>query len=442
MKKLLVAILTFQLVFFSPFALADFDAAKYAKNSNVKSGSSSAFGYSVAKTAGGEPYLWSGLKRNAKPSALAKLYKIGGATAAFSAAVYGILGAVDWVMDPENNRVIYEPEIDPNSPIKLFYSGAGMSDYEVDNLQHRISALPQYEQYNFEYWNNLKTPQEYLDLAGNLGECQTKDVGNFRGFWRHQSIDSFALQPLIRVYAETPCITDEEYLGFEEIAEEVIKKADTGDSDAQNDTHKANDPETWDGQEDPNGDPEPELTKNAKPFPCSVKEGAANSCFDDEATTDPDDPTTNKPDDSNDPEPASKVELPAFCDWAKPACNFFVNSFTAATRFYDDVRSHFGKVDELITDIKTPQPTDTEFTESEQQEPEQESELPSVTPITFSTPSACPANPKVNIFLGRASGVIEIPVHLVCFVAEMVRPFVIAGGYLAGASILFRGRES
>lgn len=439
MRKFLVFFLSLQLAFFSPFASAYFDKAKYAKNSNVKAGANSAFGYSIIKNANGQPELWSGLKRTAKPSAMAKLYKNFGPTLAFGAAVTAILGAVDWVMDPENNRVIYTPP-PSDKPYKFRYVADGKSWVEVPPIIDHFDAQPEFERYTFERYSGAHTPDSnnWDERSADMQPCESRDLGTFNLIW---TWSSFLKQERVRVYSETPCFTEEAYLGFEEIGAEVIKKANASDSDAQNDTHKANDPETWEGQEDPNGDPEPELTKNAKPYPCSVKEGAPNSCFD-ATKSDPDDPTTNKPDDSGDPEPAAKVELPAFCDWAKPACNFFVNSLNQSRTFFAGVMEHFGKVDEVITDIQTPEASDVEFTEAETQEPEPPLDLPVVAPVTFSTPSACPANPQINFSLGRVAASIDIPVHLVCYVAELIRPFVIAGGYLTGASILFRGRES
>lgn len=448
MKKLLVAILTLQLVFFSPFSYAEFDMAKYAKNSNVKSGSTSRFGYSVMSDTSGKPYLWSGLERKATPSALSKLYKLGGATAAFSLAVTGILGAVDWVMDPDNNRIIYQDPDDQADP-EFIYEAYYNPSIVFLNEPNITSGVPNIKPVILEYLRNRGYPDcvitntTFSDLVSQpYGFNNRTKVRNYRLDLSNCGPSSQDFGIFAKRRTEPP--KKDLYLGFEEIAGEVIGDADAGELEAISDTNAANDPETWAkrGVSDPNGDPTPELKANEKPYPCKIGFNApkSESCFGKSA------PSSGTPEENPDspeknPE-APAVELPAFCEWAKPACNFFVNSYTSATRFYQDVRLHFGKVDELITDIKTPQPTDTEFTEPEQQEPQQEPELPTVTPITFSTPSACPANPKVNIFLGRATGTIEIPVHLVCFVAEMVRPFVIAGGYLAGASILFRGRES
>lgn len=474
MKKFLVFFLSFQLVFFSPFANA-FDFEKYKKNSNVKAGSKSAFGYSVMSSADGKPYLWSGLKRQATPTSLSKLYKVLGPTAAFSAAVFGILGAVDWVMDPDNNQIKYNEPVDPDSDGSIIYrieyaskfAPFSPNDFFLEsttkpdvpafiqqghdaivrirsNVDEVRATYPDTGGFPSREW--CLTSANYTQGRGTETQPVTYELvyTNSSG---NTSID-YDGNHSIRYYCMTtgqpPADTVEKTLPFEVIAAEVIEDADAGDAAAEDDANTANDPETWArrGLSDPNGDPEPELKANEKPAPCHVRNDTdKDSCFKIGGLPEPDE-NPNKPDDTNDPEPAAKVELPAFCDWAVPACNFFVNSLNQSRAFFATATKYFTSIETEIKEAKTPLESDTQFTEPEVTEPEPPLDLPVVESISFSTPSACPANPKINFSLGRVAASIDIPVHLVCYVAELIRPFVIAGGYLTGASILFRGRES
>lgn len=463
MRKFIIVLLSLQLAFFSPFASAYFDIEKYKRNSNVKSGSKSAFGYSVMNAADGKPYLWSGLKRQATPSTLSKLYKFGGATVAFSAAVYGILGAVDWVMDPDNNRIKYtsqEPQDLPNYTLQAYFvacDSTGTVKYDTHGTVAAALASPDFVDCMATNYLGKNSTYPSCTLGGPHTVVETAQATNppdpaktfLFATASAQRINCSRTDEIQNIKIRAiPDLTvgefEERYLGFEEIAAEVIEAADASDLDAQEDTNKANDPETWvrAGVSDPNGDPEPELKINEKPFECHVRnETSDDSCFKIGGLPEEDE-NINKPDDEGDLEPAGKVELPAFCTWAKPACNFFVNSLTQSRAFFADARGYFEEVTAAIDETKTPVESDTQFKEVETVDPEPEPELPIVTPITFSTPSACPANPKINFSLGRVNSQIDIPVHLACYVLELLRPFVIAGGYLTGAAILFKGRDS
>lgn len=281
-KKLLILWISISLAIFTPFANA-FNFGNWTKTFSKSYGSQTALGFRTSgKVTPSNPLglLYSGVTVNAKPSALAKLYKKVGPTAAFAVAVTALIGAVDYVLDPDNNRIIYQDLDEGEVEGWLFqtnYNGIFSGDLptpaaSAEAIKDRVVQYIKHPDYpNCSspsitmlqiQFDPLKTTTHAWGRATfNLSDCKVSTV----------STQTFAVKN-----NEPP---QDKYLSYETIGARVISDADSGSPSAQNDTHDAADPEKWTAPTYPYGNLEPEIDANAKEEECDPKKDAPNSCY-------------------------------------------------------------------------------------------------------------------------------------------------------------------
>lgn len=436
-RKFIVLIVSTCLIFYNPIvyasALPDWKVTKVLSQgattvldafSNAKAANDSRFKF---PTAANDP-VYSRVSVPAKPSALSKAYRLSGPTLAFSAAVAAILGAVDYVLDPDNNRVTYKTrgELVLYTKCTDTYTtactpaGQSNQDYLVSESEAKAAftdyAQAQIDSKNYYFvdlhepvYNNRITANPPLYSFTQNYDYRTGETGNLN------------IAGESKVYYYVGELKDA-HLSYDDIAAKVINDANAGSSDAQADTaHAANPENHTDADYGYNiNELEDALEAVASPDPDTIGNPQPNP----EPEPDP------EPNPETDPDAGPDSDISKICEVLPIFC-------TAA----QEVLKIGASVKEIAKTLKDALDAPEQNFDNPELEPALPEELPTVTPITFSTPSACPANPKINFSLGRVPASVEIPVHLVCYVAELIRPFVIAGGYLTGAAILFRGRE-
>lgn len=287
LKKGLILWLSLSLAVFSPFSNA-LSFGNWTKTFSKSYGSTTALGFRSAGTVSpSNPagLLYSGVSVKANPSALSKLYKKVGPTGAFVVAVTAILGAVDWVMDPDNNRVIYqdpEDDVDPEFIYEAYYNPSivflnepnltsGVDNIKpliLEHLRNRLDGYP----------DCVITSTSFADLVQRpYGFNNRTKVRNYRLYLSNCGPSSQDFGIFAKRRTEPP--NPDKYLGFDAISAEVISSADNGSNSAQNDTRSAADPDGWTLPTYPYGDLEPEIEANKKEEECDPRKDVENSCY-------------------------------------------------------------------------------------------------------------------------------------------------------------------
>lgn len=428
MKKLLVLFLSLNLIFVPTFAHAS-ALPNWQVTEVIKQGASTTFNLFSRATAANDPRfsfptaandpVYSRVKVAATPSGVAQFWKVFGWTAAAALAANVLLEGIDWVLDSENHRVTYTL----NNGF-YFSNFADDPKFKTADLESTAEAIVRdsVESYNLQYPSQAPfTFRKYtsgIDSDSFDPEKDSKHKAGKRSF--EILTDEGAVKA--RVFPDIYAYPDLEpkTLSYEDIAAQVISDANAGQAEAQADTSAAANPETWSSPDAyPYPNPSPEAEANAAPDPDLV--GKSNP----ESDPDP------EPEPEPNPEPQPETEAGLICEKTP----IFCVAAQAVVTIKDKVSLLYADLKDFISG----DPPELVEPEKQQQPPE---ELPTVTPITFSTASGCPANPVINFSLGRRAASVDIPIDLACYVLELIRPFVIAGGYLTGASIIFRGRET
>ena len=132
---------------------------------------------------------------------------------AFTTAVEQLIGAVDWVIDPENNRIKYITDVVPQNPD----DPSVPYQYSLD-FSYGVWATPDSV---CSGWNDLGLNNswagKYIYAQGGLwGLCS----GEITGSW--------AIGRRVNPYCDPDAPTDEEkYLPLDVVAQQVISNADS-----------------------------------------------------------------------------------------------------------------------------------------------------------------------------------------------------------------------
>ncbi|RSN81506.1 hypothetical protein EA770_10330 [Acinetobacter baumannii] len=160
---------------------------------------------------------------------VAEVLRGGAAGIALSIAVDQLLGAVDWVMDPANNRIVYkiEPDVKPNIPrywaITDPFSNPNLIGYKTSQAACDIvigkkiwasSAIVERVEIYFE------------DLNSYSAGCFAYDKNS-------NKFGSILIKYIINPNYDPKKQPEEKYLPLETVAEKVITNADAGSLDAQ-----------------------------------------------------------------------------------------------------------------------------------------------------------------------------------------------------------------
>jgi len=283
---------------------------------------------------------------------VAKVLARGGATLALTVAVEQLLGAVDWVLDPENNRIIYyESDFTFNCTTGSTRSTGPSLIIAAENTCKAFSST--------------SSSVSYLsvEITGDTTfNCRYKNAGG------NNSYASSCTKTAV-VDKDKP-----QYLPLPTVGQKVISNAESGDTNAQAATMAAAANIVKDASTDP---------AKAPPIVQQLENSAATSTDETatgESTTKTDPETGNQTTDLS-------IEFPAFCGWAPTVCEAAqtVISFpTTLTNWWDTATSSISEAWTFAKDWATSQPeTDTNLDIDTSQESEPN------TDISFST--SCPA---------------------------------------------------
>lgn len=315
---------------------------------------------------------------------------------AITQAVTALLGkAVDWVLDPENNRIKYKDDADGGSwTSQLCYYSTKTSSYYSTAEQMGNAACAATGNGTLDRWaagvlsptNKSSSPictgnpPDYRFTAGGGGmySCTDNPEPEPEPVQKYIPIDTVAQQVIANADAgHAP--------SMEVMSDTALDMLEAGELDSALDA--AAEPKQYGENEYP-----PDAVPNPKP----------DTGTDPETPTDPENPNPNP-----NPEP---TPWPAFCDWATKMCDL-------ADWIMDD----------------EPLPEDTQI-------PEQDIELrdpESFDQSYITAPNQCPPDVEKNIPIGSNSFNFVIPMTPVCdFGANVISPVLYFIALLQAAFII------
>lgn len=427
MKKTLVLLLCINIVLAPTYALANASYGGWTITQQIAQGASLAL--SASKTAiinGASVLKTSTAKITPNASQVAKILRGGAAGYALSVAVEQTIGsAVDWVLDPANNQIVYKLKEDlskPPSYCQSYYmtqmsypsiTAYGCSIQEVGNNTCKM-RLANSKVKDCSISNVTDTSFRIVTTCSIYnGECYGYDS---------QLVPQRKTNP----YYDPNAQNQEKTVSLDTIAARVISNAET----STNNDHKvgaqvatttaaqdmlANDSATQ-------SDVERQLNTNAK---TQTSEAA-------QAEATPKDPAA--------PEAGTniKITFPVFCSWAPTVCeaaNVVINFPTTLTNWWNTATQAISaswlsfkewldwtKNDSELPDTETNQVTDLP--------------IPELQENAISWSASCPPDVQVPINLYGQSSTLTFSWSPWCQLLNIIKPAIIASAYIGAAFIV------
>ena len=356
---------------------------------------------------------------------VAKVLARGGAGYALSVAVEQLIGAVDWVLDPANNQIVYsKPDappcydascLPPSAIQGYVFAGGPFSGEIVTSLSAACTKFDQHWQNNGGAWWGSTTAQQ------NPPACVSASGAAMQTF-------GVIVNPNYDPEAQEE---EQKTLPLEVVAQKVISNANAGDAAAQVATTAAAADIVAEAEKD---------EAKARPIASQAEANATTKPADAaEAEKANEAQGQSKPNEANPEATDISLEFPVFCSWAPTVCEAaqVVISFpNTLTGWYTDTKTKaeewassiaqsyqdFMKDDELpnddtkvdITDIPTP-----ELQEN-----------------AISWGASCPADVSIPISMQGVSSTLVFSWSPWCQLLSIIKPAIIASAYIGAAFIV------
>lgn len=340
-----------------------------------------------------------------KPTAsqVAKVLARGGAGYALSVAVEQLIGAVDWVLDPANNQIVYSlPDsppcydsscLPPSAIQGYMFAGGPFSGQIVSSLSAACTKFNKHWENNGGAWWGTTTAQE------SPPACVTASGS---------AIQTFAVIANPNYDPEAEEEEQQKTLPLDVVAAQVISNAEAEDEHAKVATTAAAADIVAEAETD-NTKARPIVNQaeaNAETKPAD--EDAAASANTGAATATPQaDPVTGE----QAPPTDIALEFPVFCNWAPIVCEAAQTAVNFMSDFEPDPESG---------EVTIHQDNNIIFDDSQR--------------INFS--SSCPSPEQFSVSFFGTSQNLEFSYQPLCDFMSMIKPFVVAGSYVIGAYIV------
>ncbi|AWA47941.1 hypothetical protein CDG57_16355 [Acinetobacter junii] len=355
----------------------------------------------------------SSVKITPNPSQVAKVLAKGVAGYALSVAVEQILGSVDWVLDPANNRIIYyENPVASQASCNQILDASGMgSQWQKDSGVTSISCAA----ITYDKTSNVSCSKITYTYKDSSGELKTNNAGNFC------------------VSGELVNEEEEKYLPLDVVASKVISNANAGDSTAQvATTAAAADIVAEAEKDDAKARPiasQAEANATTKPADAAQAENANEAQGE------------TKPNTQNPEVTDISLEFPVFCNWAPTVCEAaqVVISFPQTlTEWWETGKS---KAEEWSTSISEAwSKVKEEYNEKPKEDTDTQLDIPDQSPPDINTDisfgGSCPASRSVPVSFAGIHTEIEFSFQWFCEVASIAKPVVISISAFAAALIV------
>jgi len=429
MKTIIKILICLSLIYTPMFANAA-NVGGWNLSNAVAQGASTVYDASKNVVINGKNYVKdSWVKITPTASQVSKVLARGAAGYALSVAVEQLLGSVDWVLDPANNRIIYhEPLEFPPTP--FIWSAIVQSKTITGNnpdlvCKQGVSALvsPTDQDAKYTFKSSVRVSDTQYSCTYNWERTIPNTSSGISGFY----VNRVAVNPDYNPESES----EEKYLPLPTVAQKVISNAENGDTNAQVATTAA--------AADIVAEAETDQSK-ARPIASQAEANAETKPADEAAAESANEATgTSKPN-TADPEAMDlSLEFPVFCNWAPTVCEAaqvvisFPQTLTglweSANQKADDwaasiseAYQDFTKDDELPND-------DTTIDVSELPTPELQENA-------ISWGAACPADVSIPISMQGVSSTLVFSWGPWCQLLSIIKPAIIASAYIGAAFIV------
>lgn len=415
MKKILVLLLCFNIVLAPTYAFANTPLGGWTITQQIAQGASTVLnatktsiinGASVVKT--------STAKITPNASQVAKVLRRGAAGYALSIAVEQLIGAVDWVLDPANNQIIYTLPSEQNGSFIYYADNKSNSSYICYSPSSCKSVL-----YNY----FVSTGSDYqkvssCQLTNGSGSTIRCYYSNYFGQERYYDISA--------VPNPNPQENEEKTLPLDVVAQKVIDNAES----STNNDHKVGAQvatttaaqDMLDNDAATQADVETQLNANAKTQ--TSEEAAAEST--------PKDPSA--PDAGTN----IKITFPVFCSWAPLVCE----AAQSAIKFPTTVQNWWNTATQAISASWLTFKEWLDWTKNDSELPNTETNQVTELPIpelqenAISWSSSCPPDVQVPVNLYGQSSTLTFSWSPWCQLLNVIKPAIIASSYIGAAFIV------
>lgn len=416
-KTFLVYLLTFTIIYTPTLVFANSNLGGWSMSNPVAQGASTVYNGAKNVIIDGKNYIKTGTAKITPTAAqVGKVLARGGAAYALSVAVEELLGAVDWVLDPANNQIVYtDPQnVNPDTLQKLW----------VANLSTTRSATPQ---------EACTKAQTYY--GGNKAAYQVD------GRWVCQT-NTASLITMVQVANpnyDPNAETDKKTLPLSTVAARVISNADSADDSKAKPAQVA----TTTAAADVVAEAEKDDAK-ARPIVQQLEQTAATKP-EDQATADKANEATGTQT-QNPAKPGTtdlSLEFPAFCGWAPVVCEAAQVVISFPTLVTDWWNTANKKADDWAKSISEAWASAKDWAKEDTAPVQPEPPLPIEEPdlsiavtnyINFGT--QCPQDRQIPFSFGGHTLNLVISYQPLCTVAQQFKPAVILMAFLAGAFII------
>ena len=375
----------------------------------------------------------SSVKITPNASQVAKVLARGAAGYALSVAVEQLLGAVDWVLDPANNRIIYTRPFDPENPDPSI-----PKIYTVNNTKISSTSSPDpntaCHNYYLKQGGTSSVYKSYRVEANDSVNAPFKCILEPYGWPTSESkLNIFAIDnPIYDPEAED----QEKSIPLETVAQQVISNAEGGDTHAQSATSAAaadivSEAETDNTKARPIAS---QAEANAETKPADAD--AAASANTGAATATPQaDPVTGE----QAPPTDISLEFPVFCNWAPPVCEAaqVVISFPQTlTGWWESANQKADDWATSISDAYQDFTRDDELPNDDTKLDVSELPTPELQENAISWGAACPADVSIPISMQGVSSTLVFSWGPWCQLLSIIKPAIIASAYIGAAFIV------
>lgn len=373
----------------------------------VAQGASTVYDATKNVVINGKKYIKeSSVKITPTASQVSKVLARGAAGYALSVAVEQLLGAVDWVLDPANNQIIY----------------TGVTKKAVWKVSGKI-----YED---------MTIEQACRAAGSTENKHYVRHSSSQCFFG--SVDSYGKETINAVWGYLEITVDvkddeEKTIPLETVAQKVISNAEAGDTNAQVATTAAAADIVAEAEKD---------DAKARPIASQAEANATTKPADAAEAQKANEATgTSQPNTANPEATDIALKFPVFCNWAPTVCeaaqtvisfpqtltNWWETGKSKAEEWALSISAAWTKVKEEYADKPT-ENTDTQLDLPDQSPPDINTDISFV--------GSCPASRSVPVSFAGISTEIEFSFQWFCEIASIAKPVIISISAFASALIV------
>jgi hypothetical protein len=331
-----------------------------------------------------------------------------------------LIGAVEYAMDPANNRVVYSDSSPPRDPTTQYYylvDAFGIQKEFSTNAAAAEDACKRNAQgYGWKYISSTPATWTQSESGIKFASCiilRDANIGNETFEFVYQRVVNPAYDPSAQSQNKP------KYLPYDVVASQIISDAAAEKAEGKAYVSSVADTSLEDEQNQivPSTQVIEQL-ENTQSIPTTETSQGQSI-----PKADPTDPTVPKA-----PPTDIKLNFPIFCSWAPTVCQ----AAQAAIEFPKTAAGWWKTLDTWLTSLVKDDVTEPQQPDYEIQEPD----LNLGVQQYISGEAFCPEDRHIPLSMGGQSLDIIISYSALCTVAQQFRPAVILMSFLAGAFII------